>query len=232
MFSFFPLFNFATPSEAQSGFEATLKNMQEITTDKRQHLLQVAELLFAQQGYEAVSVRHLAKEAGVNLAMISYYFGSKEGLFAALIENKIPRTRERLEAIAQMNIDPWEKISQTIDVYVDNMMSNHQFSRVIIREMSIHQRPENVRLIIDQVSKNMKIIRGFIEEGQKNGQFKQVDNELTLASFFGTLSTVVHNGGLICQLIDANNDETVVQQPFKDRVRAHVKSLLKGHLIA
>ncbi len=46
-------------------------------TDKRQHLLDTAESLFAQQGYEAVSIRQLAAEAGVNVAMVSYYFGSK-----------------------------------------------------------------------------------------------------------------------------------------------------------
>ncbi|MDX2282491.1 MAG: TetR/AcrR family transcriptional regulator [Saprospiraceae bacterium] len=200
-------------------------------SDKRQHLIQVAELLFAQHGYEAVSIRQLAKEAGVNLAMISYYFGSKEGLFAAILENKIPRTREKLEEIMLQTTDPWERIARTIDVYVDSMISNHSFSRVITREMSTRQRPDNVKLIVEHVSKNMHIIRGFIEDGQASGQFRAVDNNLTLASFFGTMSTIINNTGIMCKLSGELDETVIYTEVYKDRVRAHLKSLLGHHLL-
>ncbi len=200
-------------------------------SDKRQHLIQVAELLFAQHGYEAVSIRQLAKEAGVNLAMISYYFGSKEGLFAAILEHKIPRTREKLEEIMLQTTDPWERIARTIDVYVDSMFSNHSFSRVITREMSTRQRPDNVKLIVEHVSKNMRIIRGFIEEGQASGQFRDVDNNLTLASFFGTLTTMISNTGMMCMLTGEVDEAVIYTETYKDRVRAHLKSMLNHHLI-
>ena len=49
--------------------------------DKRDQILEAAEELFAQKGFEGTSVRDLAKKAKVNVAMISYYFGSKEKLF-------------------------------------------------------------------------------------------------------------------------------------------------------
>jgi len=55
-------------------------------TDKRAHILTVAEQLFAEQGFDGTSVRDIAQGANVNLAMISYYFGSKEKLLEALIE--------------------------------------------------------------------------------------------------------------------------------------------------
>jgi AcrR family transcriptional regulator len=200
-------------------------------SDKRQHLIQVAELLFAQHGYEAVSIRLLAKEAGVNLAMISYYFGSKEGLFAAILENKIPRTREKLEDIMAQTKDPWERIARTVDIYVDSMFSNHSFSRVITREMSTRQRPDNVKLIVEHISKNMRIIRGFIEEGQASGQFRDVDNNLTLASFFGTLTTMISNTGMMCMLTGEVDEAVIYTEKYKDRVRAHLKSMLNHHLI-
>lgn len=200
-------------------------------SDKRQHLIQVAELLFAQHGYEAVSIRQLAKEAGVNLAMISYYFGSKEGLFAAILEHKIPRTREKLEEIMLQTTDPWERIARTVDVYVDSMFSNHSFSRVITREMSTRQRPDNVKLIVEHISKNMRIIRGFIEEGQASGQFRDVDNNLTLASFFGTLTTMINNTGMMCMLTEEVDEAVIYTEKYKDRARAHLKSMLNHHLI-
>ena len=55
-------------------------------TDKREHILVVAEGLFGEKGFDGTSVRDIAQVAGVNLAMISYYFGSKEKLLESLIE--------------------------------------------------------------------------------------------------------------------------------------------------
>src|SRR6266536_2205454 len=64
------------------------------TKDK---LLETAELLFAEQGYAATSLRQIIKKAGVNLAAVHYHFGSKEDLLDALVHRKAePVNRERL----------------------------------------------------------------------------------------------------------------------------------------
>ncbi len=53
---------------------------------KKEKILEVAEELFAEKGFEGTSVRDIAQKAEVNIAMISYYFGSKEKLLEALID--------------------------------------------------------------------------------------------------------------------------------------------------
>ncbi|SNQ45751.1 Transcriptional regulator [Frankia canadensis] len=52
----------------------------------RGQILAVARERFRREGYESVTMRSLAAEAGVDAALISYYFGSKSGLFAAVLE--------------------------------------------------------------------------------------------------------------------------------------------------
>lgn len=198
--------------------------------DKRDVLLNVAERLFAERGFEAVSVRELASEAGVNLAMVSYYFGSKEGLFEAVIENKIPRTRQALESLLHSELTPWEKLSQTIDIYVDRMLSTHTFSRVIMREMSLQQRPEFVRKITDQIRLNMEIIRGFIREGMEKGDFRYVDEELTIATIFGTISTMVHSTPLVCAMIQGSDEAAIFSEMHRSRLKMHLKSVMQAHL--
>ncbi|MCL9795036.1 TetR/AcrR family transcriptional regulator [Frankia sp. AgKG'84/4] len=54
--------------------------------DVRAEILAVARARFRREGYDAVTMRSLAAEAGVDAALISYYFGSKAGLFAAVLE--------------------------------------------------------------------------------------------------------------------------------------------------
>lgn len=66
----------------------------------KQALLDAAESLFSQKGTDGVSLRELTQAAGVNLASVSYYFGSKENLFAEVIARRIrPINARRLEAL-------------------------------------------------------------------------------------------------------------------------------------
>jgi AcrR family transcriptional regulator len=54
-------------------------------TDKQIQIIDIAERLFAERGFDGTSVRDIADEAGINVAMISYYFGSKEKLMEACL---------------------------------------------------------------------------------------------------------------------------------------------------
>lgn len=49
--------------------------------DRKAAILLAAEILFAQRGYHAVSIRQIAQEAGVPLALVAYYYGQKHELF-------------------------------------------------------------------------------------------------------------------------------------------------------
>ena len=56
--------------------------------DKQIQILEVAEILFAEKGFDGTSIRNIAKLAKINIAMVSYYFGSKERLLESLIVNR------------------------------------------------------------------------------------------------------------------------------------------------
>lgn len=66
----------------------------------RENLLDVAERLFAQNGIAETSVRTITAEAGVNVASINYYFGSREGLFQEILARRLkPLNDERLRLL-------------------------------------------------------------------------------------------------------------------------------------
>lgn len=59
--------------------------------------LDAAERLFAEHGYEGTTIRNIAEQAGVNLGVLHYYWGTKEALFKALCERRMrPVIEERL----------------------------------------------------------------------------------------------------------------------------------------
>lgn len=71
--------------------------------ETRQKILDTAERLFGEQGYQAVSLRHITAAAGVNLASIHYYFGSKEELLDELVMRRaVPVNDERMEGLRRL----------------------------------------------------------------------------------------------------------------------------------
>lgn len=55
--------------------------------NSKEKILKSAIKLFAQKGYDAVSIREICKDAGCNICIISYYWGGKQELYNGIIEN-------------------------------------------------------------------------------------------------------------------------------------------------
>jgi len=68
--------------------------------DTRRRILETALDLFAAQGYEGASTRQIAEGAGVNLPAIQYYFGNKEGLYRAIIDDITAETDRQMASVA------------------------------------------------------------------------------------------------------------------------------------
>ena len=82
--------------------------------DRRERILVVAERLFAERGYEHVSVREVATAAGVTHPLIYYHWGSKRELLAAVLECN----RERVSSLVAGETDPRETILAIIASYL------------------------------------------------------------------------------------------------------------------
>ena len=67
--------------------------------DTRLRILRAALEVFATEGYEGASTRLLARRAGVNLPAIQYYFGSKEGLYEAVIDHIAERMETQMTPV-------------------------------------------------------------------------------------------------------------------------------------
>ncbi|MCB9897527.1 MAG: TetR family transcriptional regulator [Planctomycetes bacterium] len=70
------------------------------TTDTRERLLDVAEVMFAERGVRETSLRGITQKAGTNLAAVNYHFGSKNGLVGAVFQRRLgPINAERLRRL-------------------------------------------------------------------------------------------------------------------------------------
>lgn len=203
-------------------------------TDKREHILLVAEELFAGKGFDGTSVRDIAQLASVNLAMISYYFGSKENLLKELIEYRFSYIVSILEEKTNDQLQsPWEKIEWLIDFYVERIINNRRFHSIMSQEYNTDRSQEIKALITSIKMQNLERIKKIIAEGQRKQVFRKVDVEMTLATMMGTITQVVNAKNVYCALLRIDTtDEEEYRKKITIRLKAHLKELLRAHLEA
>ncbi len=204
-----------------------------MSLDKKEHIINTAIELFAERGYEGTSIRDLAAKADVNIAMINYYFGSKDKLFEALIEYKASYIKERLEEIINNTTkSDIEKIDLVIEIYVNRLLSQHSYHRIIHQELMLQQREGIHNSIIKLFSLNLQIIKNIIEDGIKKKVFKKVDPELTVSSITGTINQVMLSKSMCCILLNKERDiNPYTDENFRKRLINHLKQLMRSHLL-
>src|SRR5689334_17452553 len=100
-------------------------------SEKQVQIMEIAERLFADRGFDGTSVRDIADEASINVAMISYYFGSKEKLMEALFELRVGSIQGRVETlIKDDSLSPLEKVNMLIDEHIDKVVQKQSFYKI------------------------------------------------------------------------------------------------------
>lgn len=201
--------------------------------DKKQQIIEAAIELFAQKGFEGTSIRDLAAKADVNVAMVNYYFGSKEKLFEALVEVKAASARGTLEELLNdKTLTSIEKIDRIIDSYIDRLFSHRMFHRLIHQELIMNQREALQDSITTLLLPNSLYIKSIINEGIENGQFKQVDVLLTMVSLMGTINQLLLSKKYCLKLLNKGDEYVPYDDPeFRQRVSVHLKGLMRAHLL-
>lgn len=207
--------------------------MSELQQDKKEHLIEVAEKLFGEHGFEGTSVRMLAKEADVNIAMISYYFGSKEKMMEAIFEQKASRNRANFAKISEMpNATPWQKMEAVIELYVEMMNKNRNFHKIMFREVALVQREEMKEKIARFVSNNMQNIRNIIQEGVDDGSFREIDAPMLMSTLVGTIAQTINYSKLSEEIICIyNNGQKISEAELLQRLKAHLKEIFRYILL-
>lgn len=189
--------------------------------------------LFAEKGFEGCSIRDLATRAGVNVAMVNYYFGSKEKLFESMVAERASYTRGLLDEIANNPAyTDIEKIERIIDSYISKLFANRKFHRVLHQEMMLSHRETLQQSIVDHLYPNSLIIKNIIESAVKKGAFKKVDAPLVIATMHGTINQVLLSKRMCNKLLSKDENYIPYEDPrFAKRLSDHLKRLMHAHLL-
>ncbi|MEZ9198615.1 TetR/AcrR family transcriptional regulator [Shewanella sp. 10N.286.54.B9] len=112
----------------------TAINQTETATQVREALLCAARVCFLSSDFDKVSIRQIADEAGVNMAMIRYYFGNKLGLFEAMMVEHLKPVIERSKRIR--TADTKSIMADIINDFHQTMSVTPEFPRFLFRLMN------------------------------------------------------------------------------------------------
>jgi AcrR family transcriptional regulator len=202
-------------------------------TGKQLAILDAAERLFGSHGYDGTSVRDIAHEAGVNVAMISYYFRSKEGLLEALFAARISAGRLVLEHLLNnASMDPIAKIEALVDRIVDRMVDHHAFYRIMLRAQLNEDNEPVSRMIGDMKLTNLELVTKLIAEGQRKKVFvKNVDPAMMMTTLIGTIYQAAIGSRYFKASLQAESlPEADYADMLRKKLKTHLKNVLKATL--
>jgi len=199
--------------------------------EKQIEILLVAEKLFAEIGFDGTSIRDIAKEANINIAMISYYFGSKEKLLEALILYRISSMNLDLETLYQESISPIQKIEKLIAYYISIINSNRCMYQILHFELSSKKREINIDAFTEVKNNNLKLIENIIKEGQEQGLFQPNINVVLLPPIIiGSFIHIHTNKKYYEEILDLKNDSDFENYILTD-LTSHIQKTIKALLV-
>lgn len=200
-------------------------------TDKQIQILEVAELLFAEKGFDGTSIRNIAKEAKINIAMVSYYFGSKERLLESLIFYRTSDLKNQLENLLHEDLEPIEKINKLIELYINRINSNRGIYRILHFEFTAKKRDQNLLAFSELKKGNLKSLEAIIQEGQSKGVFrKDVIIPLITPTILGTFFHFHMNKPFFENLLNLKTED-LYNHYVKTNLTKHIQQTIKALLI-
>jgi AcrR family transcriptional regulator len=199
--------------------------------DKKIQILEVAEKLFSEKGFEGTSIRDISKHAKINIAMVSYYFGSKERLLEALILYKTSDLKLQLENLLHENLEPLDKVNKLIEIYINRINCNKGIFRVLHFELNAKKREKSFIAFTELKKGNFKSVERIITEGQDKGIFrKDVIIPLITPTIIGTFFHFHMNRPFFEDLLNLNT-ETLYNEYIKTSLTKHIQQTIKALLV-
>jgi TetR/AcrR family transcriptional regulator len=135
-----------------------------------------AKTLFFKKGLLDATTQEIADEAGVNRALIHYYFRSRELMLDLLLEETIMEKKERVTRILSSDLPFKQKIARYIDVVIDHGLEYPYLENFIVSETARH--PDKLKaLCIKHPAKSTDMIRDQLQQEIKKKNLAPISPE-------------------------------------------------------
>jgi TetR/AcrR family transcriptional regulator len=151
--------------------------------EARERLLQAAIRLFAAKGFAATAVHEITNEAGVNRALLYYYFGDKQSLYQAVLEQGVDQFIAMQERSLAGPGSHSERLLAFIREHLELIATRGELGRVMHRSLLDGHQAEFQHL--ERFQGTLERLEDFFRAGMAAGEFRQMDPALTARCCIG-----------------------------------------------
>ena len=141
--------------------------------DSRARILDAAETLFSRQGFAATSIKDIGNASRRNTALIHYYFDSKEQLYREVLSNALQQIIANVGQAVAAEMEPEVALRTFVRAQVRLLRAKPHLLTLMVREMSDWGAAHAADQIHTLSATIFRRICGFIEEGQRRGDFRR-----------------------------------------------------------
>jgi AcrR family transcriptional regulator len=191
-----------------------------------QKIFDAATELFLEKGVDRTSVREIASKAGINLALMNYYFRSKENLFDAIFSQLVKSNTKTLIEILDSDMPLEDKIRSYVGVYIDMLGENPLLVSFVMA--ILHRSRERITEMkaISNLYSTESFARQVVEEGKK-GNIRRTDPSQL---FVDMLSLIAFPFAIRLLVMDRNNYTDEEFSRFIQERKERIPEMLIGSL--
>ncbi|MBI2838450.1 MAG: TetR/AcrR family transcriptional regulator [Acidobacteria bacterium] len=179
--------------------------------------------LFTLHGFGGTRVQKIARQARANKAMISYYFGGKQGLYQAILVDTFGAVEDRFETIRKAQDGADVRLRRFVDLLASVASQRPAFAAMVLREVLSGGRQIDDRVWPLFLSV-FRLVRDIVEQGVREGTFRRVDAFHTHLGLLGSVlfyfATVQFRQKL------AAEGKLPVKLPRQDQYIRHIQDLM------
>ena len=201
------------------------------TLSTRDKILHTAQHIFIEKGKDGARMQEIADQAGVNKAMLFYYFNNKELLYLEVLRSIVGRLFQNVNEVVISEHEPRKKLEQLVEAYINFLIENEGLPRIMLREIA--SGGETIGKIFNETLSqgenpiSMKI-HSMIENSIQQGQFRQVDPIQTIISIVGMCVIYFIANPLLRHIFSLKD---IDQKKFIEDRKKHIVDLLEYGLI-
>lgn len=154
----------------------------------RERILEAACHLFARKGFSATSVRDITQAAGVTNPMVYYYFGSKEALFLAVLEEALAVVLEGTQGLLEGGAGFEETLVRVLVLHFEAVQREPDMARLFVYSQFGPEREQFFEKLSCRTQVVKELLGGVFMRAQAEGQLRgSADVELALLQYFGLI---------------------------------------------
>lgn len=204
----------------------------DIASNSKETILLVALELFAQKGYAETKVQDIVKKANINLSMISYYFGGKEGLYIACLEKAATNGSESVERLLA-SPKTIEEFKVRLEIFIEEIlifnMTNEHAITLLKKEFSCPSTHAIKSFVENSFPRLINTISSFFKTAQKNKIIRPDINTQYLAL---TVMGAISNIGYEKEFVKLMVDESISNPKFRNTIAQYMVEMLSPFFVS